>query len=63
MTKPHKAVLAFILTFIGALVATVQGREESLESMKVLDWLVVVGAALVTAGGVYGIRNPPVSAR
>lgn len=56
-TKPYKAIAAFVLTFIGALVATVQGRTD-LDTMRVLDWLIVVGAALVTAGSVYGVTNP-----
>jgi hypothetical protein len=57
-TKPWKAVAAFALTFIGALIATVQGRTD-LDTMRVLDWLIVVGSALVTAGTVYGVTNPP----
>ena len=57
-TKPYKAVAAFVLTFIGALLATVRGRTD-LDTMKPLDWLIVVGSALVTAGTVYGVTNPP----
>lgn len=57
-TKPYKAIAAFVLTFIGALLATVQGRTD-LDTMKPLDWLIVVGSALVTAGTVYGVTNPP----
>lgn len=60
MTQPYKAVAAFFLTFLGALLATIQGRPD-LESMKVIDWFIVVGSALVTAGAVYGITNPPKS--
>jgi uncharacterized membrane protein YcaP (DUF421 family) len=56
-TKPYKAIAAFLLTFVGALVATIQGRP-SVEGMTVLDWVIVVGSALVTAGTVYGVTNP-----
>lgn len=58
LTKPYKAVAAFVLAFIGAMVATVQGRTD-IDSMKLIDWLIVVGSALVTAGAVYQISNPP----
>jgi uncharacterized membrane protein YcaP (DUF421 family) len=57
-TQPYKAIAAFVLTFIGALVATIQGRTD-VNTMTVLDWLIVVGSALVTAGTVYGVTNPP----
>lgn len=58
-TKPYKAIAAFVLTFIGALVASIQGRPD-VDSLKVIDWLIIVGSALVTAGTVYGVTNPPV---
>lgn len=58
MTKPHKAVYAFIMTFVGALLATVQGRTD-VDSMKAVDWIIVIGSALVVAGGVYQVNNPP----
>jgi hypothetical protein len=57
-TKPYKAIAGFVLTFLAALLATVQGRTD-LDTMKVIDWCIVVGGALVVAGGVYGITNPP----
>lgn len=57
-TKPYKAVAAFVLAFLGALLATVQGRTD-LDSMKAVDWLIVVGSALVTAGATYAVTNPP----
>jgi hypothetical protein len=56
--RPWKALGAFALAFLGALLATVQGRTD-LDTMSGMDWLVVVGTALVTALGVYGIKNPP----
>jgi hypothetical protein len=57
-TKPYKAILAFVFTFLGTLVATVQGRTD-LDTMRVIDWAIVVVSAIVTAGGVYQITNPP----
>lgn len=59
-TKPYKAVAAFVLTFIGALIASIQGRPD-IDSLKLIDWLIIVGSALVTSGAVYGVTNPPVS--
>lgn len=55
--RPWKAIGGFVLTFLGTLLATVQGRTD-LETMKLLDWAIVVGSAIVTAGAVYGITNP-----
>lgn len=60
-TKPYKAIAGFVLTFLAALIASIQGRP-TLEGMGPVDWLIVVGGALVVAGGVYGITNPPASA-
>ena len=57
-TQPYKAVAAFALAFVGALIASIQGRPD-LDGMRVIDWLIVVGSALVTAGAVYGVTNPP----
>ncbi len=58
MTKPYKAIAGFVLTFLASLLATIQGRTD-LETMKLIDWCIVVGGALVVAGGVYGVTNPP----
>jgi hypothetical protein len=58
MTKPYKAIAGFVLTFLASLLATIQGRTD-LDTMKLIDWVIVVGGALVVAGGVYGITNPP----
>jgi hypothetical protein len=55
--RPWKAVGAFALAFLGALLATIQGRTD-LGDMKPVDWLIVVGSAVVTAGTVYQIKNP-----
>ena len=60
-TKPYKAAIAFVLAFLTALYATVQGRTD-LDSMRVADWFIVILGALVTAGAVYSIRNPQTGA-
>jgi hypothetical protein len=57
VTKPFKAAAAFVLTFLGTLLATIQGRTD-LDTMRLIDWVIVVGSALVTAGTVYGVTNP-----
>lgn len=58
MTKPYKAAAAFVLTFLGTLLASIQGRKEFAD-LTVLEWLIIIGSALVTTGAVYGITNPP----
>ena len=62
VTKGYKAYAAFFLTFLGALLASVQGRPE-VDTLKVIDWLIIFGSAIVTAGSVYGITNPPTGRR
>ena len=59
-TKPYKAVVTFVLTFLGALIASVQGRTD-LDTLKPVDWMIIVGSAVVTAGAVYIVPNPPVA--
>ena len=56
-TQPYKAIVGFVLAFLTALYATLQGRPD-LDSMRVLDWLIVVLGAVVTAGGVWVTTNP-----
>lgn len=56
-TQPYKAIAAFVLTFLGTLLASVQGRKE-FGDLTTLEWLIVIGTALVTTGAVYGITNP-----
>lgn len=56
-TKPFKAVAAFVLTFLGTLIASVQGKKEFTE-LTLLEWLIIVGSALVTSGTVWGVTNP-----
>ena len=57
-TQPYKAVGAFALTFLGALLASVSGKT-NFNDLTPFQWFVVVGSALVTSGAVWGISNPP----
>lgn len=57
-SKPYKAVAAFVLTFLSALLALVQDKTE-FSDLTPLQWLIAVTSALVTAGVVYGISNTP----
>jgi hypothetical protein len=58
MRAVAKAVAAFVLAFLSAFAATVQGRTD-LDTMSGADWLVVIVAALVTAAGVWAVPNAP----
>ena len=53
-----KAIVAFVLAFCGSVVAQVQDKTE-FSDLSVLQWLVVLMTAVVTAGGVYLIPNKP----
>lgn len=57
-TKPYKAAAAFVLTFLSSLLALVQDKTE-FSDLTGLQWLVAVVSAIVTAGVVYGVTNPP----
>ena len=57
-TKPTKAVVAFVLAFLTALLAQVADKTE-FGDLTVLQWLIAICAALVTAGGVYMTPNRP----
>lgn len=59
-TQPYKAVAAFLITFIGGVLVSVQDKT-AFSDLTVLQWLVVVGFALVNTAAVYGITNPPKS--
>lgn len=54
--KPYKAVVAGVLAFLTALYATLQGRTD-LDTMKAMDWFIVVLGAVVTAGATYVVSN------
>lgn len=54
----NKAIVAFVLTFIAALLAQVQDKTE-FSDLSTLQWVTVVLSAVVTAGGVYVVSNKP----
>lgn len=54
----HKAYIAAIVAALTSLVATLQGRTD-LDTMRVVDWLIVVGSALVAGLAVYNLPNKP----
>lgn len=58
MTHANKAILTFALTFLTALLASLEGRKEFSE-LTALEWLIVVASALVSAGAVYLVPNRP----
>ena len=57
-TNSNKAVLAALLAGLASLLATLQGRPE-LESMRAIDWVIVVLSAVVTGLTVYVVPNRP----
>jgi len=57
-TQPYKAVAAFVVTFLAALLAQVQDKTE-FGDLTTLQWLVAVVSALVSAAVVWGVPNPP----
>lgn len=52
----HKAWVAGLATFLGTLAATLQGRTD-LDTMRVVDWIVVVIAAAAAGAAVYTVPN------
>ena len=60
-TQPRKAAAAFVLTFVASFLALIQDKTEFTD-LSLLQWLVAVLSAVVTAGVVYGVRNPPTGA-
>lgn len=54
----QKAIVAFALAFLTALLAQVADKTE-FGDLTVLQWLIAVTTALVTAGGVYAVPNKP----
>lgn len=52
----QKAAVAFVLAFLTALLAQVADKTEFTD-LTVLQWLIAVVSAVVTAGGVYAVRN------
>ena len=52
----QKAVAAFVLTFLAALLAQVADKTEFTD-LTVLQWIIAVTSAVVTAGAVYVVPN------
>lgn len=58
MQSANKAYIAFALAFATALLAQVADKTE-FNDLTVLQWLIAVVSAAVTAGGVYVLPNRP----
>lgn len=56
--KPTKAIVAFILTFLTALLAQIADKTE-FSDLTTLQWVIAILSAVVTAGAVYAIPNAP----
>lgn len=54
----NKAWIAAIVAGLASLVATVQGRTD-VDTMKAIDWLIVVASALVAGLATYTVPNKP----
>jgi hypothetical protein len=57
-TKPFKAVGAFVFTVLAAVLASVAGKNDWGDFTS-FQWFVIVLGAIVNAGVVWGITNPP----
>ena len=59
MTNPAaKAFVAFVLAFLTALLAQVADKTE-FGDLSILQWVIAVLSAVVTAGAVYVVPNTP----
>jgi drug/metabolite transporter (DMT)-like permease len=58
-TQPYKAIAGFLIAFVGALVTAI--TQENVDELGWQGWVAIVATALITAGGVYQVTNPPVS--
>jgi hypothetical protein len=56
-TKPYKAIAAFVLTFLGLLLQSLEPTAEH-HPVTAIEWVVTILGALATAGAVYGVTNP-----
>lgn len=52
----QKAIVAFVLSFLTALLAQIADKTEFTD-LTVLQWLIAVTSAVVTAGAVYTVEN------
>lgn len=57
--KPYKAVAAFLVTLLGTLWASLEGRDDW-GNMTGQEWLTIIIPTLLATAAVYGIRNPKV---
>lgn len=57
-TEPYKSIMAFLATFVITLSATLQGRP-NVDTMRVIDWVIVAIGSLAAAFAVYMVPNPP----
>ena len=55
-SNANKAILAALLAGLSTLLVSVQDRT-SLDTMRVIDWVAVILAAVVTGLGTYVVRN------
>jgi hypothetical protein len=58
MSTSNKAVVAFVLAFLTALLAQVADKTEFTD-LTVLQWIIAVLSAVVTAGAVWVVPNRP----
>ena len=58
MTTSAKAVVAFVLTFLTALLAQIADKTE-FSDLTPLQWIIAVLSAVVTAGAVWATPNRP----
>jgi hypothetical protein len=55
---PTKAIIAAVIAAVGTFVATVQGRTD-LQTMTLVDWLIVVLSSVIAGATVFQIPNQP----
>ena len=58
MTKPYKAVAAFVLTFLSSLSVAFDPAAER-HPVTWQEWAFVIIGSLVSTAVVYGVTNPP----
>ena len=56
LSGSQKAVVAFVLAFLTALLAQVADKTE-FGDLTILQWIIAVTSAVVTAGAVYVVPN------
>ena len=56
-TKPYKSVAAFLVTLLGTLWASLEGRD-TLSSMSLMEWLSIIVPTLLSTAAVYQVTNP-----